>query len=160
MIGLRTDSRDKMNAGMVFDVPPNGVGITLFNDQASVIALGDVVLVGYDPDGTNGYTQGVQALAPATAAYPVFTAVALEAVAVDAIGYFQISGVVNAFIEGTTDVAAGDFLEVLNGENEWKKDGAARTLVSGAVALAAQAADSNVLTSVLLIGEGHNIAAA
>ena len=160
MIGMREDIRDKLVTGTLFDVPPNGVGITLFNDQASAIALGDVVVVGYDPDGSNGYTQGMQALAAATSSFVVFTAVALEAVAVDVIGYFQITGVVDAFVEGTTDVAKGDFLEVLNGENEWKKDGAARTTVSGAVALAVQAADSNVLTSVLLIGESHTIAAA
>ena len=159
MLGLRTDVRDKLNTGMIFDVGVNGVGITLFNDQAGALAIGTVVQVIYDPDGTNGLTQGMQAGAPASTAWVTFTAIALESVGVDAIGYFQIAGVCDALVEGTTDVAAGDFLEVLNTEVSFKKDGTSRTANSAAVALAAQAADSAVLTSVLLIGEAHVIAA-
>lgn len=160
MLGKLVNSRDDVQVGIMFNTEGNGMGISLFNDQATAIALGDIVLVGYDPDGTAGLTQGMQALAPATNTFNVYTAVAMEAVAVDAVGFFQLSGVCDAFIEGTTDVAAGDFLEVLNGENEYKKDGAARTTVSSAIALAAQAANSNVLTSVYKIGEPHTIAAA
>ena len=85
MLGKHVNSRDNVQVGVMFNAPGNGRGITLFNDQASAIALGDVVLIGYDPDGSAGLTQGMQALAPATSTFVVFTAIAMEAVAVDAI---------------------------------------------------------------------------
>ena len=159
MLGKHVNSRDNVQVGIMFNTEGNGQGISLFNDQASVIALGDVVLIGYDPDGTNGLLQGMQALAPATSTFVVYTAIAMESVAVDDVGYFQISGVCQAFIDGTADVVAGDFLEVLNGTNELIKAGTSRTLGSSAIALEAQATDSNVLKSIYKFGEAHTIEA-
>ena len=159
MLGSFVNSRDNVQVGRMFNAPGGGMGISLFNDQASAIAVGDIVVVGYDPDGTNGRLQGMQAHAPATSAFNVYTAVCIKACAVDAVGYFQLSGVVSAFVDGTADVVAGDFLEVLNGTNEFIKDATSRSALSSAIALASQATDSNVAIDVYKIGEGHTISA-
>ena len=126
----------------------------------SAIAVGDVVEVGYDPDGNNGILEGMQALTPATRTFPVVTAVCIKACPVDTVGYFQLSGVVNAYVEGTADVAKGDYLEVLNATNEYILDGTARTTVSSAMALAVSVDAGNNLISVYKIGEQHTIAGA
>ena len=160
MLGGFVNSRDDVQVGKMFNTPGgNGMGISLFNDQASAIAVGDVVLVGYDPDGNNGLLEGMQALAPATMAFVVYTAICIKACAVDKVGYFQLSGVVDAYVKGDTDVAKGDFVEVLNGTNEYILDGTARTTVSSAMALAASTDAGNNLTSIYKIGEPHTIAA-
>lgn len=160
MLGSFQHSRDRVQVGTMFNVLGNGLGILLFNDQASAIAKGDVVVVGYDPDGTSGLAQGMQAHAPATSTtIYAYTAIALEAVAVDAVGYFQVSGVCQAFVDGTADVVAGDFLEVLNGTNELIKEGTTKATGSVGIALEAQAEDSNVLISIYKIGERHFIQA-
>lgn len=96
---------------------------------------------------------------PATSTFAVMTGVAVAATPNGEIGWIQVGGICEAYVEGTTDVAAGDFLEVLNGENDFKKDGTARSTVSAAVAVDAQATDSAVLVTVNLINEQHTIAA-
>ena len=162
MLGSFQHSRDNVQVGAMFNVPGNGRGVTLFNDRVGAIAKGEVVLIGYDPDGSNGLLQGMQALAVATSSFVVITAVAMEAVAVDAIGYFQISGVCSyALVDGTADVVAGDFLEVINAGTAFIKAGTSRTLGSGAIALGAQATDlgAGTATPVYLIGEAHTIEA-
>lgn len=156
MLGKKVNSRDNVQAGVMFNVS-NGQGITLFNDTASPIALGDVVQIIYDVDGNNGLLEGMQCETPAATAWVTYTAIALEIVAVDAIGFFQVSGVCDAFVEGTSAVAKGDFLEVLDAENELKKEGTVRTANNTAIALAAQAAGSNVLISIYKFGEAHVI---
>lgn len=154
------DVRNRLACALEFNIPPNGKGVTLYNDTGSTIARGDIVTVGYDPDGVENIIEPKRAIANATTAFPVYTAVAIEDVVDGSVGFFQIEGECQAFIEGTDAVVKGDFLEVLNTANEWIKDGAARTTVSGAIALAAQGAAGNVLTKVFLIGEQHTIAAA
>lgn len=129
--------------------------ISAYNGTGGALTAGKVYVLAYD----NAAGQEVQIAAPATSAFPVMTCVAVAATANGAIGWFQVGGLCESHVEGTTDVAAGDFLEVLNGENDWKKDGAARTTVSGAVAVDAQAADSAVKVTVMLINEQHTIAA-
>ena len=158
MLGSFQHSRDRNQVGVTFNVPGNGKGITLFNDRATAIDKGEIVLIGYDPDGTNGLLQGMQALDVATSTFVVFTAVALESVAVDAIGYFQVSGYcADADVDGTTDVAKGDFLEVINGADGMIKAGTSRTLGSCAIALEAVTADADTSAEVYLIGESHTI---
>ena len=56
-------------------------------------------------------------------------------------------------MEGTTDVAKDDFLEVLNTEDSFKKDASTRSTNSVAIAQEAQASNSEVLTNVYLLGE-------
>jgi len=157
MLGKLVNSRDIVQAGVMFNVEGNGMGIMLFNDTAGVIALGDVVQIIYDVDGNDGLIEGMQCGTPEATAWATFTAVALESVAVDDVGQFQISGVVDAYVEGTSAVAKGDFLEVLDGENEYKKEGTVRTANNAGIALAAQAAGSNVLISIYKFGEAHVI---
>ena len=70
-----------------------------------------------------------------------------------------VEGECEALVDGTADVAKGDFLEVLNGDDGLTLDGAGRTARSVAVAEEAQATDADTLTSVYLIGEGNTIAA-
>lgn len=119
----------------------------------AALAIGDVVQLAAS-------ATGVLTAAPATTAFATETGVVCEAAA--AAGTFvkvQTRGFAEAYVEGTTDVAAGDTLEVLDGENEFKKDGTAISTVTAAVAVDAQAADSNVLSTVYLIGRVHTIAA-
>lgn len=117
------------------------------------LAVGDVVVVAYN-------ASGPVTAAAATSTFPVRTGVVIdEASAAGEQIVVQVGGLCEAYVEGTTDVAAGDFLEVLNAENEFKKDGASRTTVSAAVAVDAQATDGNVLSTVYLIPEQHTIAA-
>ena len=160
MLGSFQHSRDNVQCGVMFNVPGNGLGVTLFNDRAVAIDKGEIVLIGYDPDGSAGLTQGMQALDIATSSFVIYTAVALEAVAVDEIGYFQVSGFcADADVDGTTDVAKGDFLEVLNGADGMIKAGTTRTLGSCAIALEAVVADADTSAEVYLIGEPHTIEA-
>jgi len=157
MLGSFQHSRDNVQAGVTFNVA-NGKGITLFNDTAGAIAKGQIVLIGYDVDGNDGLLEGVQCIACATNSFVIYTAVAMEIVAVDAIGYFQVSGVCSyALVDGTADVVAGDFLEVINAGEAMIKAGASRTLGSCAIALGAMATDAGTATPVLLIGEPHTI---
>lgn len=155
-MSMRKDIVDLSKTGILFDIPDkDGEGITAYNATGSTIAAGDVLVLTY------GYASGteVNASIPATSSVYQQIVVAIEAIASTAIGRFQKSGYCEAYVEGTTDVAAGDFLEVLNGENEFKKDGAARTVYSVARAVDAQALNSNVKVTVFLFGERTQIAA-
>ena len=159
MLGKLINSRDDVQAGVMFNTEGNGMGVTLFNDRSDAIVKGEPVLIGYDVDGNDGLIEGMQCLDIATNSFVIYTAVAMEAVAVDAIGYFQISGVCTyALVDGTSaDVVAGDFLEVINAGTALIYAGTARTLGSCAIALASQAANSEVATSCYLFGEPHTI---
>lgn len=70
-----------------------------------------------------------------------------------------VEGEIQALVDGTTDVAKDDFLEVINGADGLTKDGTSRTTVSVAIAREAQATNADTLTNVYLIGEGNTIAA-
>lgn len=149
------DTCNTDRCGIEFNIPDKqGTGITAYNNTGAAIAAGDVLLL------TDGYQAGKEKLAgvPATNAVYQWVVVALDAIADAAIGRFQKSGYCEAYVEGTTDVAAGDFLEVLNNNNEFKKDGAARTVYSVARAVDAQATNSNVKVTVWLLGDRVNIA--
>lgn len=122
---------------------------------AGTETAGDVIQVNYQD--TAG--QEVVAGTPATTAFATKTAVVIATPGGAGLAWVQVGGLAEAGVEGTTDVAAGDFLEVLNTESAFKKDGASRTANSGAVAVDAQAADSVVVVTVMLINESHVIAA-
>ncbi len=123
------------------------------NLVASPTAAGQVVAVKYSE--TYGYCFG----AVATTDFPVLTGVTPALIGASVPGLVQVCGTCEALVDGdTTDVAAGDFLEVLNGATAFVKDGAARTTVSAAVAVDANAAAA-ALKTVMLIPEQHTIAA-
>jgi hypothetical protein len=102
--------------------------------------------------GTDG--EAWTAVTPAAlASVPRSVAVANEVIANGAFGYFTIRGHVMALVNGTTDVAADDRLKLAPGTSAvaFIKD-SAETVSSVGKACAAQAADSDVLTLVLLHG--------
>ena len=93
------------------------------------------------------------AIAVGTLAVYRYIGVTLQAITAAGWYWMQIAGEVDALVEGTSDVAKGDYLEVLNTEDSFKKDHATvRSVNSVAVALAAKTANSEVLTPVWLIG--------
>lgn len=118
-------------------------------------AVGDVVMLTY----SNTAGQEVTAADAATSTFPVRTAVAATVNAGTELSWFQVEGIAEASVDGTDDVAAGDFLEVLNTADDFIKDGTSRTTVSGAIAVDAQTTDAPVVVTVVLIGEQHTIAA-
>ena len=67
--------------------------------------------------------------------------------------WVQVAGKVSMLVEGTTDVAKDDFLELLNTEKSAKKDATTRSANSYAIACAAQASNSAVLTDCILLGK-------
>lgn len=76
-------------------------------------------------------------------------------------GWYVVQGYVEAFVEGTTDVAKDDFLQVAVGTDADAFIGntSARTTGSFGIACEAQAANSAVLTDIYLFGERAIIAA-
>ena len=151
---LFSDIRNIKNAGIAFNIPPNGRGISLYNNTGSIIALGDVILLEYEETAD----QEICAIIPVTTAFVrKFAVCIIEAVAIGAIGFFQTEGKVKAFCEGSSSIAKGDSLKLANSENEFKKDGSARAATSVAVALEAYSVATNALKSVWLIGEGATI---
>lgn len=123
---------------------------------AAAETRGKVRVITFDGDEETNPT----AAAPATET-TVYQTVGVATVSTTAAGFlwYQIKGDCEALVEGTTDVAKDDFLEVLNGETSFKKDGTSRTVNSVAIAREAQASNSSVLTDVYLLGDRVNIAA-
>lgn len=74
-------------------------------------------------------------------------------------GWVQVKGVCEALVDGTTDVAKDDFLEVLNGAVSAVKDATTRSVNSVAIAREAQTADEGTLTEIELLGGRAIIAA-
>lgn len=127
----------------------------LYNETAAARTKGQVATIDY----SNDYR--FECIAPVSTAFPVRTCTFIKDTALHELAWMQTEGEAEASVEGTTnDVAAGDFLQVINAEFVFRKDGAARTDASGAVAIDAQAADSAVVVTVNLIGEQHIISAA
>jgi len=119
----------------------------------AAIAAGDVVVITHSSTGP---------LTVAAATSSVYQRIGVAVNAASGAGEWitvQLRGFAEASVEGTTDVAAGDFLEVLTTENDFKKDGAARTVYSGAVAVDAQPSATPTVVTVYLIGDPVQIAA-
>jgi hypothetical protein len=85
--------------------------------------------------------------------------VLLEAVTTAGFYEVQTKGVCEALVDGTTDVAKDDFLEVLNTSVSAVKDGTTRSVNSVAIAREAQTTNAGTLTDVYLLGERVIIAA-
>jgi len=146
-------------AGVIYSMPnKQGEGIKAYNNVGSALVVGSPYLLSY------GYVAGRELMAgtPATMNFPVMVGIALEAVAIGAIGSFQISGYCKALVDDTGNLAAGRMLEVLNSATYLTDDGATtRTTTSAAVLVDAVSAGENdgspVMKTVYLIGEGHTI---
>ncbi len=91
-----------------------------------------------------------------------YVVIATEATAAAAFGWFAIHGYANVLVDGNTDVAKDDFLELLGAATPGSllKDGTAQTANSVAIACVAQAANSAVLTRCWLLGDRVTLAAA
>ena len=94
----------------------------------------------------------------ASTAWATYTIVSIAVIGTAGLNWWQIGGLCEALVEGTTDVAAGDFLEVLNTEIAWKKDGTV-SANSGAVAIDAVTDAGPALATVFLINKSHVVAA-
>lgn len=110
---------------------------------------GEVYVVTYDGDEESC----PQLVAAATlAVYQEYAVVLANQGATAGVAKVQTKGHAFVLVEGTTDVAKDDYLELLNTEKSAKKDAAARSVNSFAIACAAQASNSAVLTEVELLG--------
>ena len=97
---------------------------------------------------------------PATLANAVnIIGVPQAAIADDAFGWVQIYGEAECLVDGTTDVAAGEYLEVINAGVAAIKEGTAISKGSFAVAIDAVTADAATQATVFLTGLQVEIAA-
>lgn len=96
---------------------------------------------------------------PATLAVYQYVGVLLEAQTAAGYAWVRIKGKVKALVDGTTDVAKDDYLEVLNNTVGAVKDATTRSVNSVAIAREAQATNENTLTDVELLGDRAIIAA-
>ena len=126
------------------------------NNTGSACVSGQPYLLRYDGDEETN--PGVIDPATATTAinYVVF---ATAATANGAFGWFTCFGYMDVLIDGTTNVAKDDYLEVVNGGTSLIKDAAALSLNSCAIACAAQETDAAVITRVFVLGERVNVQA-
>lgn len=97
--------------------------------------------------------------APATLAVLHYCGAPQKAYASGEVAQIQIGGKAEMLVDGTTDVAAGDYLEVLNTATSAVKDGTTRSVNSVGIALEAQASNSAVLIDVMLFGIPVQVAA-
>lgn len=153
---LASDTPAQVKYGCYID-PTTGVEtnegnrmVRLYNNTGAATVQGGVYQV------TWGATEAtlVQVIAGAATTVDVEMVVAEGVVAIGAWGWFFWGGMCPALVEGTTDVSVADFLKFVTGtsSNGFIKDGTARTGKSFAIAYAAQAANSAVLTKVFLLG--------
>jgi len=128
--------------------------VSAYNETGTATVIGEVVIIDY----ANDYA--VKAIVAATKTFPVTTAISLAIAAAHALDWYQYAGEAEALVDGdTVDVAVGDFLEICNTALAFVKDGSARTTLSAAVAVDANATTS-ALKTVILIPEQHTMAAA
>jgi hypothetical protein len=89
---------------------------------------------------------------PATLAVLHYIGAPQKAVLSGEVAQILVGGKGQILVDGTTDVAAGDYLEVIDAGVAAIKDGSTRTVNCCCMALAAQASNSAVLTNVQFIG--------
>jgi hypothetical protein len=117
---------------------------------------GEVYVVTFDGDEE---TCPKLVAAAALAVYQEVAVVLKDQGATAGFAWVQTKGKASILVEGTADVAKDDFVEVLTTEKSAKKDATTRSVNSVAIACAAQAANSAVLTDCILVGAPVIIAA-
>ena len=133
-----------------------GVNEFVYVQFPATTAAGRPMVVTYDGD----EEVMVKGVAAATAAFYQEIAVTPRlAGAAAEFMWCQVKGMGKMLVDGTTDVAKDDYLEVLNTGTAAVKDGATRTVNSVAIACEAQATNANTLTLVQLLGDRVIIAA-
>ncbi len=116
---------------------------------ASTVA-GEILIKAFDGDEETN----PKAVAPATSS--VYQKVVVATVDQGATAGFQwcvVEGECSALVDGTTDVAKDDFLEVLNATNNFVKDATSRSVNSAAIAREAVTANADTLSLIYLFGE-------
>lgn len=161
--GLSTLANDAPGAIRYFEyVDSNGVNthepqirVRLYNATGGACVVGASYMVSYDGDEESNPS----VIACAAVTPPVWVVFATEATPAASWGWFIIAGYADILVEGTTDVAKDDFLESTPATSATAliKDGTSKTTGSVAIACAAQAANSAVLTKCYIIGEAPNI---
>jgi len=119
-------------------------------------ALGAQYVVTFDGDEE---TNPKLVVAATLAVYQEIAVVIKAQGATAGFNWVQTKGKCRMLVEGTTDVAKDDFLELLNTETSAKKDATTRSVNSFAIACEAQTANSAALADVFLLG-GRVIVAA
>lgn len=129
--------------------------VRLYNATGGALVAGATYMVDFDGDEETN----PKVIACAAVTVDVQVVIAQEATATASWGWFTYAGYCDALVEGTTDVAKDDYLKIVAGTSatSFIKDGTARTSDSGAIATAAQTANSSVLTKVFLLGDRFDI---
>ncbi len=129
--------------------------VRLFNDTGGATIKNAVYMVGFDGD----LTQNPKIETCAAVTVDRQLVVATEAYADQTWGWYVFAGVYDVMVEGTTDVAVGDYLKLVaaTDADALIKDGTSRTADSVAIACAAQAANSAVATKCFLFGDRCDI---
>uniref|UniRef100_A0A6M3L4U1 Uncharacterized protein n=1 Tax=viral metagenome TaxID=1070528 RepID=A0A6M3L4U1_9ZZZZ len=143
--------------GATFSIPEkNGEGIVLYS--ASAVVLGVVRVLTYSNTANKEY---VASAAATLTSRGVKKVVALEALAAAGLSKWQTSGLAEA--DCATGVAAGDYLEIINGGDELICDGTTGSTTqsdqSAAICVDANASGANAVGTVLLIDEPTEVAA-
>ncbi|MCP4493200.1 MAG: hypothetical protein GY820_38750 [Gammaproteobacteria bacterium] len=142
---------DNSRAGILFNFEPDGLGCTAYNNTGGQLKQGDVAYLTY------GGTAGQEYIAtyPAAASSPtVYALIALEDIAYQAIGKFAMRGTVDAMVNGTTDVAIGDWLECIaeDGVFDGTDTNLGFTKGSGSTADVIDDSDDGLVTDVFVAG--------
>lgn len=124
--------------------------------QASASA-GQPLVLSYDGDEETNPKTITPATNATVKALVVFPPTAQGATA--GFQFCQFRGDAEVLVDGTTDVAKDDLLEVIDAGTGLIKDGTAKTVQSVAIAQEAQATNANTLTNVYLLGELVNVQA-
>lgn len=153
---LRGDTSDETGKGLVGARRRVGQNEDVYCYIPAAKAKGEFQVIQHDGDETFSPKVGDAA----TLAVYQEVGVVLEAHAAAGYGWVRVEGIVEALVDGTTDVAKDDYLEVLNTAISAVKDGTARSVNSVAIANEAQTtAGSTTLATVTLLGGRALIAA-
>lgn len=128
----------------------------VFAYVASGVAVGQPRVLTYDGDEETNPTAGAIATQTGYTQFVVFPTIA----GADDFQWCQVRGDAYVLVDGTTDVAKDDFLEVINATTSLVKDATSRSVNSVAIAQEARTTNSAGLTYVFLLGEAVQLAAA
>lgn len=134
----------------------SGMNEYLFAYVPASALKGEVYVVTHDGDEE---TCPKLVAAATLAVYQEYAVVLEDQGATAGFAWVQVKGKASVLVEGTTDVAKDDYLEVLTTEKSAKKDAVTRSVNSFAIACAAQIANSAVLTDCILLGAPAIVAA-
>lgn len=154
--------RNRDKSGLTFAIVPNTTGIVLYNDTGAAVAKGDVLKIGYSTTAAEvAAGKALQAQAVATDSVGLTRLViALEAMAIAAIGYFALEGQVDECnCINSSAITLGQSLKAVNAKDYLALDNATPTAKEAAIALEAYAGTTSTeaLKSVWLLDRVHTV---